>query len=167
MLFNSIVIRFYKKSTGDVWSGVNDRATDGTFVCSTSTQVPSTFFHPGEPNGGSYENCAKFGADFDFFLVDVPCGMNYIALCEKDAHWVWFSKPVRLPCMGNEWKWLNFFLWELFKTKITQLNIRWPMFQTTLVHRCCIISFLYQSWESRPHRSALPQLLQPVYSRSY
>ena len=46
---------------GHVWIGLNDRATEGTFVWSRtgSSFTTASKFNPPEPNGGTGENCVE------------------------------------------------------------------------------------------------------------
>ena len=118
---NCFVFLFVGSSI-NVWSGYNDRLTEDTFVCSTGLQVLRTLFYAGEPNGGTNENCVRLQASVGFTLVDVSCTGYHEILCEKDAQWVWFSRPVKYPSMEEEGIGLKFFQWELFRMKSTQMS---------------------------------------------
>ena len=54
-------------------------------MCSTGTPLVSrSFFKPGEPQGGTNENCVCFHVN-NFLLADIYCASNLMILCEKDA----------------------------------------------------------------------------------
>ena len=82
------------KSTNDklgskfvnIWIGVNDIATEGTWVYD-STGLEVTYFNWGsgsstmEPNGGNGENCVKHSFQ-DWTWFDVNCSRIYPVVCE-------------------------------------------------------------------------------------
>lgn len=65
----------------DVWLGVNDEATDGTWVLDGGGAPPYLGFGGSEPNGGAAEGCAVLDTGMAGGWRDVPCDAAYPALC--------------------------------------------------------------------------------------
>ena len=67
------------------WNGWNDRAAEGQFSCSNSGKLlaPDAFqpWAPGEPNGGTLENCGIVEAGMDVWL-DTECCDKYCSFCK-------------------------------------------------------------------------------------
>jgi hypothetical protein len=64
------------------WIGLKDVKDEGVFVWSVSqTNVSWTNWSPGEPNGGTNENCVVSTVDARW--GDVWCGANAFALCHS------------------------------------------------------------------------------------
>ncbi|XP_060555133.1 C-type lectin domain family 17, member A-like [Ruditapes philippinarum] len=65
------------------WMGLTDELIEGTWKWFDNGQTANfTDWHPGEPNGGSAEECAVFYIGFDFAWVDTPCLLNNYPICE-------------------------------------------------------------------------------------
>ncbi|XP_071501645.1 echinoidin-like [Diadema antillarum] len=60
-----------------VWIGLNDRATEGSFVWSDGSEVNFTFWRPNEPNNGSLQqHCGHFRVAHDYKWDDLQCVPN-------------------------------------------------------------------------------------------
>ena len=72
-------------STGKWWMGLNDRASEGTWVWSDGTPLSYTNWHSGEPNdGGGNEDCGQLNRFTDETWNDEPCTSAFAYICELD-----------------------------------------------------------------------------------
>ncbi len=72
-------------STGKWWMGMNDIASEGTWVWSDGTTVSYTNWHSGEPNdGGGNEDCGQLNRFTDETWNDEPCSSAFAYICELD-----------------------------------------------------------------------------------
>ena len=66
--------------------GLNDRDVEGTWVISSSGELPSYInWYPGEPNGDAAEDCViltNFGPGPHWY--DVTCNGLYYVICERE-----------------------------------------------------------------------------------
>jgi len=75
-------------SSSPYWLGINDAETDGTWVYNSDGQtIDWSNWEPGQPNGGSSENCAITSGRGDNFWhgkwQDLPCTYTYLyVICE-------------------------------------------------------------------------------------
>ncbi|XP_021361020.1 C-type lectin domain family 17, member A-like [Mizuhopecten yessoensis] len=67
-------------STGQFYTDASDLVTEGSWIFSDGSDVDMTLFGPNEPDGGTTENCAIFGAGSK--LYDVKCNTNRYFICE-------------------------------------------------------------------------------------
>ena len=67
------------------WIGLNDRASEGTWVWSDESPTDFRNFQANEPNQGSNENCAFFYAGFSNLWADVNCDQKIGFLCRLPA----------------------------------------------------------------------------------
>jgi hypothetical protein len=72
-------------STGKWWMGLNDIASEGTWVWSDGTPLSYTNWHSGEPNdGGGNEDCGQLNRFTDETWNDEPCSSAFAYICELD-----------------------------------------------------------------------------------
>ncbi|XP_072174986.1 echinoidin-like [Diadema setosum] len=65
-----------KRVTGRqmVWIGLNDLATEGTFVWSDGSDVDYTPWHTDQPNDyGNAQDCVEFGVEYTYKWNDLRC----------------------------------------------------------------------------------------------
>ena len=91
---------------GHVWIGLNDRATEGTFVWSrtNSSFTTASKFIDTEPNGGNNENCVELrytGNGRTTYWIDQNCSHQNRFIC-KSGGW----KPLFLR-KSEEWSLKN------------------------------------------------------------
>jgi large repetitive protein len=72
-------------STGKWWTGLNDRASEGTFVWASGESVSYTNWHAGEPNdSGTSEDCVQLNRFHPTQTWnDEPCGRGFAYVCES------------------------------------------------------------------------------------
>ena len=83
---------YFLGSGGNVFTGVNDRANEGTWVCDGTGQTILTATGPGtggpwfdstQPSYGGNEDCAFGYRTSHYTLHDVRCADSNYFLCEK------------------------------------------------------------------------------------
>ncbi|XP_045890990.1 CD209 antigen-like protein C [Micropterus dolomieu] len=85
MIINNIeeqtFIRQFKK---DMWIGLTDSETEGTWKWVDGTPMTTRYWGSGEPNGGSGENCVEIKYyDKENSWNDGPCSISHFWVCEK------------------------------------------------------------------------------------
>ena len=81
------------QSNYNMWSGFNDRELEGTLIDSNKNEINYQDFHPGEPNGGEFENCAAIKSA-NLKHIDIGCGAKLCGACN-------FSKLPQLRLRGK------------------------------------------------------------------
>jgi len=80
---------------GNVWTGVTDRHSEGTWVHEHDRSQVSTFFwYSGEPNGANHENCIEIAHGLSQRWNDVSCTANMHVFCQIDKYEQTTQPPV-------------------------------------------------------------------------
>src|SRR5262249_33093284 len=70
-------------SVPEVWLGITDVTTEGTYRSADGSEVVSYLpWASGEPNGGTNQNCVSMHVVAPTGYFDEPCGMSLDAVCE-------------------------------------------------------------------------------------
>ena len=78
----SIFFHISQPANQHIWLGANDLATEGTYVWQGSgLAMTYSKWNPGEPNGGTGENCANLWGHVDTWN-DWNCGIAITVMCE-------------------------------------------------------------------------------------
>ena len=79
----AVLARVVRRQLGsaDVWLGLTDAATEGTWLEASGTPAPYRGFVGREPTGGTDENCAVLDTGTAGGWRDVGCDAGYPALC--------------------------------------------------------------------------------------
>ncbi|XP_035696427.1 low affinity immunoglobulin epsilon Fc receptor-like [Branchiostoma floridae] len=73
-------------SGSDAWFGLTDLAQEGTWVWEDGTPLTGwSNWAPGEPNGGSAENCAHWHGSYGYKWNDRRCSHSQYYVCEVSA----------------------------------------------------------------------------------
>ncbi|XP_071494113.1 echinoidin-like [Diadema antillarum] len=71
-----------------VWIGLNDKTTEGSFAWSDGSEVDYTFWAPNEPNNHSgAQDCAHFSLEFKHMWDDLQCDPSDVDESIRDA-WI-------------------------------------------------------------------------------
>jgi hypothetical protein len=69
----------------EIWMGGNDLADEGTFVWADNTPLTFTAYRPGQPSGGTAENCLVWDLDDQNRWDDRDCDDQTGYICKRLA----------------------------------------------------------------------------------
>ena len=66
----------------NVFVGASDLKEEGKFKWGNGNPVEQAMWHPGDPDGGSSQNCVAMYIADNFYLIDTACSLDYEYLCQ-------------------------------------------------------------------------------------
>jgi len=74
---------FKSNPDANYWIGATDLQAEGTFAWSNGDAWNFSMFLPGEPNGGTSENCLSVARAPMHVFIDLICGLERRFVCKR------------------------------------------------------------------------------------